>query len=404
MALEDVVLAGVLSVSILVLFAKILAGAFTRLGIPGVLGELSAGILLGPYSLGHFLVFYGQPVVELNDIVIAFSEIGAILILFSAGLEMTFAEFRGVGVKSFVVGGLGVAIPFATGFYTMMLLGEGYLVALIVGTALSATSIAITSKVLEDLGLTGTPDAKLMINAAVVDDVLGLAVLAVVLSVIQAGVVPSAFEIASKLLVITVVWIAMLLFLVFTVPRFFRRISSFDLRGTEDAASTAICFGSASLAALLGLSPIVGAYAAGMGLAGSNAITSVRSYIDKVSLIFSPVFFAVIGASLDFAALTPESLELLGVLLAGAVLSKLVGCGVPAGIFARSRKAGERVGVGMVSRGEVGLIISGLALTTGVISQDVYAALVGVVILTTIIAPLLMKYINGGDLPAVGGR
>ncbi|MCL4519383.1 MAG: cation:proton antiporter, partial [Thaumarchaeota archaeon] len=399
MVSESLVLSGVLTVSILVFLAKLLAGIFARVGIPSILGELSAGIIIGPSALGQFLVIFGNPLIQLNDIVLAFSEIGAILILFSAGLEMTFAEFRGVGAKSFIVGGLGVAIPFFSGFYVVILLGLDFTVALIVGAALSATSIAVTSKVLENLGRIGTQEAKLMINAAVVDDVLGLAVLAVVISVIQDGRMPSLVDIITKLSTIVVLWLAMLLALVFLIPPFLRLIPSWRVEGTEEAASTVICFGSASLAAILGLSPIVGAYAAGMGLAGSRSLTTVKKYIEKINIIFAPVFFAVIGASLNIAQITPESLLLLLLLVAVAIVSKLVGCGLPAGLLSRSKGSGLRVGVGMISRGEVGLVIAGLALSSQSINQDEYAALVGVVILTTIISPIVLKYLYKAKKP-----
>ena len=199
-AVQDLVLSGVLSVSILVLIAKVLAGVYGKIGIPPILGELSAGIFFGPYALGQFLVVSGEPLITLNEIVLAFSEIGAILILFSAGLEMTFAEVRGVGARSFIIGGLGVVLPFFLGFYTMLFLDQTFEAGLIVGAALSATSIAITSRVLDGLGMSGTLEAKLTINAAVVDDVLGLAILAVVISIIQGGEVPSAVQIAGRLM------------------------------------------------------------------------------------------------------------------------------------------------------------------------------------------------------------
>lgn len=394
MAVEDLVLTGVLTVSVLLLIAKILAGLYSRVGIPPILGELSAGVFFGPYALGQFFVIFGQPLIVLNDIVLAFSEIGAILILFSAGLQMTFAEFRGVGSRSFVIGGLGVALPFFLGFYTMEFLGQGVEAGLIVGAALSATSIAITSGVLESLGMSRTQEARLSINAAVVDDVLGLAVLAVVVSIIQAGQVPPFFEIVLRLVTIVGLWLTLLLALVFAVPRFFRLIPPWSTAGTEEAVSTAVCFGSASLAAVMGLSPIVGAYAAGMGLAGSRSLKAVKSYIEKVNFLFAPIFFAVIGASLNFGQVTWAAAGLMTILVAVAALSKLVGCGFPAAMMTRDAKIGFNVGVAMISRGEVGLVIAGLALTSAVIDQDVYAAIVGVVVLTTAISPLVLKYAN----------
>jgi len=395
MVSADVIISGVLSVSLLVFFAKILAGAFSKIKMPAVLGDLFAGIIFGPYALGGYLVIFGHKLIELSEVVLVFSEIGAILILFTAGLEMTFAEFKAVGLKSFVVGGVGVIVPFSLGYYLTLFLGYPFPAALIVGAALTATSIAITVKVLEELGKTTDPDAKVMINAAVVDDVLGLATLAIVVSIIQAGQVPSFFQVTEKLITILALWVALLVGVVFTVPRFLGFLTKWQGRveGTEEAAATVACFGSSSLAIILGLSPIVGAYAAGMAIAGSRSLTTIKGYIAKINLIFSPIFFAVIGASLNLASFSLPVLLLLFTLLIIALLSKIIGCGLPAAFFSRSWRSGWKIGVGMTSRGEVGLIISGIGLAEGVINQDVYAALIGVVILTTIISPILLRSI-----------
>ncbi|MBI3023562.1 MAG: cation:proton antiporter [Thaumarchaeota archaeon] len=392
MVSSEAVLSGILTVSILIFFAKILAGLFSRFRIPAVLGELSAGMILGPSALGAYLVFSGHSLIEISDFVLFFAEVGAILILFSAGLEMTFAEFRAAGFNSFIIGTLGVVLPFFSGFYLTLHVGYPFTSALIVAATLTATSIAITLKVLEELKKTGEMEAKVMINSAVVDDVLGLAVLAVVVSVIGVGRAPTVLEVASKLTTILLLWLTLLVVVVLTVPRLLKLLPKWRVEGTDEAAATVICFGSASIAALLGLSPIVGAYAAGMGLAGSQALKTVREYIEKINLVFAPVFFAVIGASLNFGSFSPPAVTLLLLLVAAAVLSKIVGCGVPAMVLLKNRTLGWRIGAGMVSRGEVGLVIAGIGLTSGVIEEAVYAALIGVVILTTILSPILLKF------------
>ena len=241
--------------------------------------------------------------------------------------------------------------------------------------------------------LDSDPDAKIMINAAVVDDVLGLAILTVVVSIIEAGRVPSLVQAAGELITILVLWLVLLVGVVLTVPRFLGYLTRWRSRveGTEEAAATVACFGSASLAIILGLSPIVGAYAAGMALASSRSLKTIKSYIEKINIIFSPIFFAVIGASLNIASIPLSALLFLTTLLVIALLSKIIGCGFPAALFSKSWRSGWKIGVGMVSRGEVGLIIAGIGLTEGVISQDVYASLIGVVILTTIISPILLR-------------
>lgn len=392
MVSTEVVLSGVLSISLLVFSAKILAGLFSKMGLPAVIGELSAGIIFGPNAIGGFIVILGHKVIELSEVVIVFAQIGAILILFTAGLEMTFAEFRGAGLKSFVVGGLGVVIPFFSGFYLTSSLGYSFPSALIVGAALTATSVAITLRVLEELGRAQDVDSKIMINAAVVDDVLGFAVLAVVISVIAGGEIPSVIGIAYRVTIIIILWIVLLSSITLIVPRAMKLLPSWRATGTDEAAATVVCFGSASLATVLGLSPIVGAYAAGMALAGSHSLKTIRSYIEKINMIFAPIFFAVVGASFNATSLSPSILIFLVLMLGVAIFSKLVGCGLPAAVLMRSRKSGWRIGVGMTSRGEVGLVISGIGITSGVITNDVYVALVSVIILTTIISPILLKF------------
>jgi len=391
MVSTEAVISGALSVSLLVFLAKVLAGVFSKLALPAVLGELFAGIIFGPYALGQYAVAFGHPIIQVDEIVLVFAEIGAVLILFTAGLEMTFAEFRRVGLQSFIIGALGVAFPFFTGFYFVLFMGGSWAEALLIGSALTATSIAVTVKVFEELGKLNSTEAKVVINAAVVDDVLGLAVLAVVVSVIQRGVVPGALEIAVQLAKILVLWLGLLVGLVYSVPRLLRLIPRWRAEGTVEAASTAVCFGSASMAFVAGLSPIVGSYAAGMALAGSGAIEKVKEYIEKVNMIFSPIFFAVIGAQLNLRSLDAQALALLAGLVAIAIVSKLFGCGVPAALMLRSRRLGERVGWGMTSRGEVGLVIAGIGLTSGLISQPMYAASVAMIVITTIFSPIFLR-------------
>jgi Kef-type K+ transport system membrane component KefB len=166
-------------------------------------------------------------------------------------------------------------------------------------------------------------------------------------------------------------------------------------KGIIEVEAIAICFGSAVLSVIVGLHPIVGAFSAGMALAEAKVLEQVREFIGKINLIFSPIFFAVIGAQLNLWSLNLFSVYGLLLMLAIAVVSKLVGCGVPALLITRDRKIAERVGIGMISRGEVGLIIAGIGLGAGAISQDVYAQIVAMAIFTTILASILVKRMYG---------
>jgi len=396
------VLRTVVGISVLVFFAKILAGVFSKFGIPEVIGEISAGIVLGPAAFGGLIHVFGGPLIELNELLRAFAEIGGIIILFAAGLESTFGQFRAAGAPSFAVAAMGVVVPFVLGYYVPIQLGYEWQVAMLFGAALTATSIAITIRSLENLRQLHTEEARIMINAAVIDDVLGLAVLAIVISIFQAGSIPSYFTIASTTITALGLWLGLLIGAVFVLPRFFDITTLWKSEGTAEAAATASCFGFAGLAAALGLSPIVGAFAAGMAIASSKAIGRIKEYIEKLKMIFAPLFFAVIGTYLNFTSATSISFVFFLAVLGAALVSKIAGCGLPAALFLRDPDRGLRVGIGMVSRGEVGFIIAGIGLTTGVVAQDAYAALLTVIMATTILTPFLLKRAFSG--PILKGR
>jgi len=393
----DPILRAIVDISILVAFAKVLAGLMARLDMPEVLGELFAGIVLGPFALGS-LQIRGEPLVAFNEHVLAFAEIGAILILFVAGLEVGFAQFRALGSQSLVIGACGVAVPFLLGLYVTLLVPlppTDLPGALIVAAALTATSIAITMRTLEELGALDSIEGRLMINAAVIDDVLGLIVLSIVVSMITTGVAPSPAETVWILLRTLGLWLVLLLSVVYLGSRLVSYSRKWAARGTIEIAATALCFGSAALSAAIGLHPIVGAFSAGMAIAESKVLARVREYIEKVSLIFSPIFFGVIGARLNLWALSPISFYGMLLILAIAIASKIVGCGIPAALATRSSRIGVRVGVGMISRGEVGLIVGGIGLTAGAINQDVYAQIIAMAVITTILTPVLLRHSFG---------
>jgi len=398
----DPILRAIVDISILIAFAKILAGVMERFDMPEVLGELFAGVVLGPFALGS-LQIGGEPLVAFNEHVLAFGEIGAILILFVAGLEVGFAQFRAVGSQSLIIGASGVIVPFLLGLYLTLavpLPPTDLPGALIVAAALTATSIAITMRTLEELGALNSTEGRLMINAAVIDDVLGLIVLSIVVSIITTGVTPSPAEAIWVLLRTLGLWLALLLSVVYIGSRMLTYSRRWIARGTVEIAATGLCFGSAVLSAAIGLHPIVGAFSAGMAIAESKVLARVREYISKVNLVFSPIFFAVIGARLNIWALSPMSFYGMLLILAIAIISKMVGCGIPAALATRNSTIGMRVGVGMISRGEVGLIVAGIGITAGAIDQNVYAQIVTMAIVTTIVTPILLRRAFGRKMAA----
>jgi len=387
-------LTAIVTICILVFSAKLLGEVFSWRRIPSVLCELTAGILLGPYALGSLIAINGTPVIVINEIVKAFAEIGGILILFVAGLEMTFRDFRKVGAAGFIIGTIGVVVPFTMGYGLSLVLGLDIITSMVVGSALVATSISITAIVLQELNQSRSIEARMMISAAVVDDVLGLAILGVIVSFISTSTPITALNVVIVVSTSLALWLTMTVFASFILPKVINFTSKAKYEGTVEAAATASCFGASALAAALGLSPIVGAFAAGMAVASSNTIEKIRDYTKKISIVFSPVFFALAGAEFNFRSFITTDwffYIFFASLVIVAVLSKMIGCGIPASFFLKNRIKGNRVGMGMMSRGEVGLIVAGVAISAGAISQSVYAAILGMIMITTIIAPILLR-------------
>ena len=382
----------IISLAVLLFAAKIFAEIFHRINLPVVLGELLAGIIVGPFALGGLPIFNGEPLVVLDETVKHIGEIAAIVILFIAGLEITPREFLKGGAASFTVGSLGVVVPFFVGFYVFLTFGLETIESMLVATALTATSIAITVQVLTELGKMQTKEARLILGAAIVDDILAIATLSVVTTMVQTGdITPAIIDITLLILKILGLFAALLIGSVFIIPRILHRERLWRSEGSMEGITTAAFFGAAGLAASVGLSPIVGAFSVGMAVASTRVIKQVEEYVSKLGIIFVPLFFAIIGAQVDLRGINLEVLYLSGIVIAIAIITKLVGCGLPALIFLRNKGRAMRVGIGMISRGEVGLIVAGVGVSSGALSTDVYTTVIIMVALTTIITPIWLK-------------
>jgi Kef-type K+ transport system membrane component KefB len=373
--------------------AKIFAELFNRIRLPIVLGELLAGIIIGPYALGGLPLFNGEPLVILDETIKHIGELAAIVILFVAGLEITPREFLRGGTGSFTVGALGVIVPFFVGYIVFSLYGLEAFETLLIATALTATSIAISIQVLTSLGKMQTKEARLILGAAIVDDILAIAVLSVVLTMVQTGnTTPDIMEITFLILKILGLFVALLVGSILIVPRILHRERLWKSQGSIEGITTAIFFGGAGIAALVGLSPIVGAFAIGMAVASTRLIKQVEEYVHKLQIIFAPLFFAIIGAQVDLRGINLDVLLIAAILVFIAIATKILGCGLPSLIFLKKDKSkAMRVGIGMVSRGEVGLIVAGVGATSRVVSGDVYTAIIVMVAVTTIITPIWLK-------------
>ena len=382
----------VISLAVLLFTAKLFAELFHRIKMPVVLGELLAGIIVGPFALGGLPIFNGEPLVILDETVKHIGEIAAIVILFIAGLEITPREFLKGGAASFTVGSLGVIVPFFVGFYVFLTFGLEAIESMLVATALTATSIAITIQVLTELGKMQTKEARLILGAAIVDDILAIAALSVVTTIVQTGdTSPAIMDVTFLILKILGLFAVLLIASVLLVPRLLHIERLWRSEGSMEGVTTAAFFGAAGLVAFVGLSPIVGSFSVGMAVASTRVIKQVEEYVSKLGIIFAPLFFAIIGAQVDLRGVNIEVLYLSGIIIAIAVVTKLVGCGLPAFIFLKNKGKAMKVGIGMVSRGEVGLIVAGVGVSSGALSTDIYTTVIIMVALTTIITPIWLK-------------
>jgi Kef-type K+ transport system membrane component KefB len=381
-----------LSLAILLFAAKIFAEIFHKFRLPVVLGELLAGIVMSPFAFGAIPLFDGKPIVILNETVRQIGEISGIVILFIAGLEITPREFLRGGAASFTVGACGVVVPFFVGYYVFTLFGLGGLQAVLVATALTATSIAISIRVLTELGKMQTQEAKLILGAAIVDDILAIAVLSVVTTMAQTGnVTPNIIDITFLIIKVLGIFVALLVGAVVIIPKILHADRLWKSRGSIEGIVTASFFGASAIAAIVGLSPIVGAFAVGMAVASTKIIGRVEEYVEKLEIIFAPLFFAIIGAQVNLTGVNLYVLFLAAIVVIVAISTKLIGCGLPSILFLKSKSRAMKVGIGMISRGEVGLIVAGIGVTSGALTSNIYTTLIIMVAVTTVITPLWLK-------------
>ena len=295
---------------------------------------------------------------------------------------------------SLTVGSLGVILPFFVGYYVFTAFGLEALEAMLIATALTATSIAITVQVLTELGKMQTKEARLILGAAIVDDILAIAVLSVVTTMVQTGdTTPAILDITFLVLKILGLFAVLLVGSVVIIPRILHVERLWRSEGSVEGITTAAFFGAAGIAAFVGLSPIVGAFSVGMAVASTRIIKQVEEYVSKLGIIFAPLFFAIIGAQVDLRGVNLDVLYLSGIIIAVAVVTKLAGCGLPAMIFLKEKSKAMKVGIGMISRGEVGLIVAGVGVSSGALSSDIYTTVIIMVAITTIITPVWLKIV-----------
>jgi Kef-type K+ transport system membrane component KefB len=396
---------GLLSLVLLMVVAKLGAEIFERMQQPAVLGELLAGIAMSALGLAGIAFIAGlkdQPGLHVA------AEIGVILLLFEVGLESHLGELLEVGTSALVVATLGVMLPIALGYgvSTLFLAAEPWYVHMFVGSTLAATSVGITARVLQDLKKIDTKEARIILGAAVVDDVLGLIILAVISGIITSIAAGAGNGGVSGAMVGMIVLkaVGFLLGAIF-IGRIIhinavRTGARFRVPGVPLVIATSFCFTLAALAGMVGLAPIVGAFAAGLVLEPSDyevyqkrGEMPIDSMIKPLSTLLTPVFFVIMGLQVDLTAFTSGSvLAFAGVITLAAIIGKQV-CSL--GVL---EKGVNRlvVGVGMIPRGEVGLIFTGIGAKLAVdgkpvFSSETVSAMVVMVIITTLITPPVLK-------------
>ena len=359
--------------------AKLLAELFERFGQPAIVGEILAGVLIGPSVLGW---------VEPNELLRSLADIGVMFLLFRVGLEVKPAELLKLGGTATIVAACGVIVPFFMGWGILAAWAYPRLESIFVGAAMVATSVGITAQVLSAQGLLQQRASQIILAAAVIDDVLGLLVLAIVSSMARGNVnfleIALTMALAIGFVIVIALWGNQAMGKV--VPKV---QESMQVAEAEFALAMILLFALSVMAVYVGVAAIVGAFFAGMALAGKVG-QRVMDLTHGATELLVPFFLAGIGLHIDLSTFRSSSLIWLTVvILIAACASKFIGCGLSS--YHLGKTDAIRIGVGMIPRGEVGMVVAQIGLTLGVISKDVYGVVVFMAVATTIVAPPLLK-------------
>jgi Kef-type K+ transport system membrane component KefB len=362
------------------IWAKVFAEIFEHLRIPAVLGEITAGALLGPNAIA---------LIKPSEFTFSIAEVGAVFLLLSVGLATQPQELIRVGRKALGVALGGVLLPFVAGFGYILLRGYSPHEATFVAAAMVATSVAVTARILRDLDVLSTKSAKIILGAAVFDDILGMLVLALVAGLASAGKIRWL-----QLGVLSLEAIGFAVVMIFVAPRLIHRIRSrieeFYIPHAPVFLVMGLGLGLSAVAEKLGLAAIIGAFFTGLAFAEYGTKWNIRPRVEGLADFLAPFFFFTIGTQLDLKVFSsPSLLTTASVISILAIASKLVGCGLP--VLGEGWKTALQVGIGMIPRAEVGLIVAALGLQMKLISGASYAIVVMMAMVTTIVAPPLLK-------------
>ncbi len=391
---------------VIFLAAKVAAEVFERLHQPPVVGELLAGVLIGPFALGWIgtadgalvAAFHGDRAAAQEAVRVVYdliAELGVVVLLYFVGLETRLVDILRVGARAGAVAVLGVVVPFVLGYALMgPLLGHPQIEAIFVGAAMVATSVGITARVLRDLGVIASTESRIILGAAVLDDILAMIVLAVVAGLATTG--------AISVLHIAAIAGQALLFTIFVVllgggvvRRYGLGLNRLKMDNAPFAVSLLAMLGLAALSASIGLAAIIGAFLAGMVFAEAREHFELEHQALPIYQFLVPFFFVITGSRVDWRLFLDGEVMGLALGITGlALVGKLLGCG--AGMLGLNRRSVAIVGVGMAPRGEVGLIVASLALSLGAIPPAIFSVVVIMSILTTLVAPPVLRALYAG--------
>ncbi len=368
----------------IVLGTKLAGDLSVKLGQPSVLGKLIVGIVIGPAVLGW---------IEPSEFIDTFSQIGVLLLMFIAGLETDVQELNRNRNASLAVAVGGVILPFVGGYLSGIAIGMEQAYAIFLGLILSATSVSITVQTLKDLGQLNTRESTTILGAAVADDVLVVVLLAFVMSFLVGGDVSISSVVLKKILFfVTIVLIGWKL-----VPPLLRLLAPLKVTESVISAAFIVCMSFAYYAELLGITGIIGAFAAGIAISQTKYKEEVEQKIEPIAYaVFVPVFFVSIGLSVSFKGIG-EQIWFIFALTLIAIFTKLIGCGLGARVTGFNMRSSFAIGAGMISRGEVALIIAALGLEAQLLAPEYFTSLVVVVILTTLVTPPILKKVFAKD-------
>jgi Kef-type K+ transport system membrane component KefB len=375
-----------LALFIALLAAKLAAELFERIRQPAVVGEIIAGIVIGP-SVLHLV----QP----TEVLDALAEIGVIFLLFTIGLETRPSDIFKVGRTATVVAVLGVLVPFVAGWGLLSLWpGHSWIEATFLGAAMVATSVGITARVLSGLGLISTEASRVILAAAVIDDVIGLLVLAVVSSLATGHVNYLGIAFIAVLAIgFTLLVIA---FGSRVVNRVKRPVVNLKIDHSLLMFALVLCFGLAAIANLIGIAGIIGAFLAGVALSEATDGTRLHQQSQALTEFTTPFFLVAIGMKLNIAVfLSAPVVGLSSAVIALAIITKFVGCGL--GAIRMGRRRAIQVGVGMIPRGEVGIVVAQIGLAMAAVSDVIYGVVLAMSVITTLVAPPFIKLAFAGE-------